>query len=326
MRSRFITSVGALLLSTCGMVNWSQAAVVEEEKKGNMPEKTFRFVLENDVFFSEDNNYTNGIRLDYAHRLSTGDYWTLSLRQDIYTPYTNNTYVHPGEHPYAGYLALGAGYILTGERFGLNVELQLGMTGVPSLAQDSQRVIHGIGQLFQWQGWEHQVPAEFTMQLSSSQEIDIACMDWKSESGWQSDGMIFTQEELGTVSMRAGMGITLRVGINLPPYQRRVGNYNASFGVSSLVKPDFDPEKLSLFFLASTAGYYVARDFSLDGGVFRYFEHDANRTPWQMEVQLGIGGQYQEVDFFIGATIQSERFDRQNGSELHGIVAVGWSW
>ncbi len=326
MRSRFAAAVGALFLTTYSIVNWSHAAVVEEEKKDNMPEKTFRLVLENDVFFSEDNNYTNGIRLDYTHRLSTGDYWAFTLRQDIYTPYTNNSYVHPGEHPYAGYLALGTGYIMTGESFGLNVELQLGVTGDLSLAEDSQRVIHGIGQLFQWQGWEHQVPAEFTMQLSSSQEIDLAFMEWEGDSGWQSDGMLFVQEELGTVSMRAGMGITMRVGINLPPYQRRVGNYNASFGLSSLIKPDFDPEKLSLFFLANVSGYYVARDFSLDGGVFRYFEHDVNRTPWQMEVQVGVGGQYDKVDFFFGATIQSERFDRQGGSEVHGVLSVGWAW
>ncbi len=303
------------------------------EESLTMPKQHVRFVIENDVIFQEDNDYTNGVRFDYARKMDEKSYWGISLTQNMYTPYTNGTTVKVGEHPYAGHLALGGAYITQGERFGTSTEFQIGVTGDLSLARYTQRAIHGIGNLFQWRGWDQQVPAEITFQLSSRQDYDLETMAFTTISGWESDSMIFARQEVGTVNIRFGAGYAFRFGKNLPPYSRHLGNKNANYGVSSLIKPNYDPCKSSYFFVASVFGEYVARDLSIEGGVLRSFESTASVQPWQAELQMGVGVVHKNVNYFAGFVYHGKQFRTQDRSKIdealtdfYGVLSVGWSF
>lgn len=290
------------------------------------PSHHMRMTLDNDVFFGDDQDYTNGLRFDYTQRMDDGNYWGLSLTQNIYTPSTNGRGNIRDEHPYAGYLALGAAYITTGKNFGTSTELQLGTTGNPSLAEEAQDLIHNMGDMGTWHGWDEQISAEFTMQLTGRQDWNICCLDKSYASGWQQDALFFTQEELGTVSLAASAGVVYRYGKNLPARMRNMGNGATHFGVSSLTKEDYDISAPSYFVLAGTSLKYVARDLFIDGGVFHNFNQTCSRMPWVAEVQLGVGVVYEGIDYYMGAIYRTDSFRTQENNTLIGTISLGWNW
>ncbi len=304
----------------------SSLVTAQESPLSQPKSQALRLLLDNDSSFGNDNNYTNGSRIDYMREWEEDQYWTLSFSQEMYTPYTNGPVPPPGEHPYAGLLALGVGFVTAGEILGISTELQIGVTGQPSLAEDTQRIVHDLGGFMQWEGWDSQVPSELTLQLSSRQELNIAPWGWQSASGWGSDSMLYFKEELGNVRISMTAGYIYRLGYNLPPTQRQAGCHRAQYAMSSLLSPDYNPQTWSLYLLAGIQGSYVAHDFSLDGGFFHDFDSTAKRVPWQLELQIGVGGHYAGVDFFVGAVLQSERFDDQYGMEEHVAFSIGWRW
>ncbi len=304
----------------------SASNILDDVVGDKLPKHYLRFILENDVFFGNDKDYTNGIRVDYAQAIDKKSFWGISLTQNIYTPYTNASYVLPGEHPYAGYLALGAAYITVGESFGTSTEFQIGVTGDESYARDTQRIIHGVAGLFQWRGWDKQVPAEITFQLSSRQDYNLSYLELNTANKLQSDSALFAREELGTFSVRAGVGYIFRLGYNLPPSSRQWGNRSSNFGVSSLSKENYDVSKNSYFFVASVLGEYVAHDLSIDGGVFHDFTSTAEREPWQAEIQLGAAIVCNGVSYYIGASYNSKRYTTQFTDNFQGLLSISWAW
>ncbi len=307
-------------------IDSSYSKIAEDALGDKLPEHYLRFTIENDVYFAEDKDYTNGVRIDYAQSIDEDSFWGLSLTQNIYTPYTNASYTLEGEHPYAGYLALGAAYITVGESIGTSTEFQIGTTGNQSLARETQRFIHGVTDLFQWRGWDTQVPAEVTFQLSSRQDFNIACLELDATNELQSDSMLYAREELGTFAVRAGVGYVFRLGYNLPPSLRQIGNRSANFGVSSLEKMNYDVSKSSYFFVVSILGEYVEHDLSIDGGVFRDFKSTAESEPWQAEAQLGAALVYKGVSYYIGATYNTKRYPTQFTNNFQGVLSLTFSW
>ncbi len=310
-----------LLAATIGSI-----ALGRDTQRSLLPSEILRFTGDNDMPFNNDDNYTSGVRLDYMKRWQRDHYWGMSLTQEIYTPSTNGELPPLGEHPYAGHLALGFAYISRGDSFGTTTELQVGITGQSSLAENSQHFIHKAGRLNQWNGWDNQVPSELTLQLSSRQEFDIEMWCTQTQSGLESDSSFSIEEAVGTAEISMGLGYTLRFGHNLPPSQRRVGCHRANYALSSLKSRNYRPEEYSLYFLTGVHAAYVAHDYSVDGGVFKRFDSSATRVPWQFEWQVGIGAQYQGVSFFLGGVLQSKRFDDQDGVDNYATFSIAWQW
>ena len=290
------------------------------------PQHHLRVMFENDSVFDNDCNYSHGSRIDYARTLPDGNAWGVSITQNIYTPETHGEQNFVDEHPYAGYLALGAAYMFIGEDFGASVEFQLGATGNASGARYCQNGLHHALGMPDWDGWDHQVPSEVTFQLSSRQDYRIPCMDCTWGNGWQSDATIFTREALGTAFIRAGVGMSFRYGVNLPQSMRVVGNHEADYGVGLLNKPTYRREDTSYFLIASLYVEYVARDITIDGGVFHHFEQSCSRRPWQVEAQLGVGISHGGIDYFAGAVYHSDTYRRQDTNGFYGTFSGTWHW
>lgn len=290
------------------------------------PTHHLRMTLDNDVFFGDDQDYTNGLRFDYTQAIDESRYWGLSLTQNIYTPSTDGWGNMPNEHPYGGYLAIGGAFLTRGEHFGTSTELQLGTTGEPSLAEEAQDIVHGLGGMDKWDGWKDQIRAEFTMQLTGRQDWNIACLDKAHANGWQQDALFFTKQELGTVSIAAEAGLVYRYGKNLPARMRNMGSGATHFGVSTLTKKDYDSAAPSYFLLAGTSLKYAARDLFIDGGVFHDFEQTCSRVPWVGEVQLGVGVVYKGIDYYMGAIYRTDTYRTQENDTILGTISLGWNW
>lgn len=291
-----------------------------------MPQHHLRFMMENDSAFGNDGNYSHGTRIDYAQEVCNGHAWGISFVQDIYTPETHTDGAVPGERPYAGYMAVGAAYLMKGENFGTAVEFQLGTTGNASGARYVQNGLHEAFGLETWDGWHDQVPAELTVQLSARQDFRLPWLEFNTGNGWMTDATFYTREEIGTAFIRGGAGLTVRYGVNLPPSMQVSGNRAANFGMGLLDKPDYRREDTSYFLQAGIYLEYVARDITIDGGVFHDFEQTCSRKPWQMEAQFGVGISYQGIDYFVGGIYHSPCYRDQKTEAVYGTFSGTWHW
>ncbi len=284
-----------------------------------------RVMFENDSFCGADGNYTHGSRLDYAQNLRNGHAWGLSLMQNIYTPNTNSYEPVPNERPYAGHLALGGAYIMPGRNIGSAFEFQLGVTGKPSLSENSQWLVHQLGDMYQWRGWAHQLDSEITLQVNSRQDYRLPFLE-TNICGLETDGALYTREEIGTVAIAGTVGLSLRIGRNLPDSMRVNGNNPGDYGIGLLRSERYRPEELSWCIIAQNSVKYVAHDLFLDGGVFHPCETTCSKNPWVFESRLGLGVSYHNIDYYLGGVFQTRAFQTQEHNTAFGTFSVTWHW
>lgn len=290
------------------------------------PTHHFRSLFENDSVSGRDRNYSHGTRMDYAQIMEDGNAWGLSYTQNIYTPETHTHHNVPGEHPYCGYMALGAAYLMRGENFGCVTEFQVGVTGRPSLAGKAQNALHEIAKMDKWYGWKDQIPAEPTFQLTSRQEWRLSFLETSVSDGVQTDAVFFLRESVGTFDISGGGGFSWRIGHNLPESSMLTGNRAGVYGLNLIRKPAYKREDCSYFFVLEGSVNYVARDLTVDGGVFRDFERTCRRTPWQPEARAGIGLIYQGVEYYVGTSVRGRTYKTQDENSVIGEFSVAWHW
>ena len=291
------------------------------------PGHHLRWIMENDSAIKDDRNYSHGTRFDYAEDIAgTSFAYGLSFTQNIYTPMTHTRGAVQREHPYAGYLALGAAFLQYGEDVGHCVEFQLGTTGKASGAREAQDVIHQSVGLDRWHGWNDQIRGEVTFQLTAQQDFRIPWLETSFSNCLQTDGIFYTREELGTVSIAGGAGLSFRIGSNLPPGMQVTRNNAATFGSGTIRKAGYNPDEASYFLVAGVSVDYVARDMFIDGGVFHDFERTCGRLPWQVEGRLGIGVRRKGVDYYAGAFIRSRGYRSQVDNTALGTFSMTFHW
>lgn len=222
-------------------------------------------------------------------------------------------------------MVLGGAYIMQGRNVASTFELQVGTTGNASLARYMQNGLHQAIGSDTWDGWGDQVPAEAVVQLSSRQDFRIPQLEF-SFGRWQTDAMIFIREQVGTMYISGGAGISFRIGHNLPSTMQVNGNQAANFGIGTLLKESHKRNEASYFLVASVYGSYVARDITIDGGVFHHFDQTCSRQPWQLEAQFGLGASYQGIDYFAGMLYHSDTYRTQNTNTLLGTFSITWHW
>lgn len=290
------------------------------------PQHHLRFLFENDSASGFDRNYTHGTRLDYAHSMSNGHAWGVSLMQNMYTPEDHSTHNVPGQHPYCGYMALGGAFLWRGDTFGWAAELQVGTTGMASCAGRFQNVLHDAFNMQNWEGWSDQIPAETTMELTLRQEWAPPILQRRLWRGVDVDTSLVLRESVGSVRISGGAGLTFRVGHNLPPTGEAAGNAPTIFGIGIIRKPQYNPAAISWYIAAEAYVDYVARDISVDGGIFHHFERTCTRTPWQMEARIGLGVRHRGVDYYTGLLVLSRTYKTQDKNSVLGTFSISWNW
>lgn len=301
----------------------------DEPQQGmDAPRHHFRWMMENDSAVMDDRNYTHGTRFDYLHDLAKNPNHALgvSLTQNIFTPQKHTDGNVPGQHPYAGYLALGVAHLYRGEDVGNVVEFQLGTTGKPSGAREMQDAIHKLCGLRRWHGWNDQIRSEVTFQLSAQQDFRLPWVETNFSNGLQTDGVFYTREEVGTVSIAGGAGVNLRIGYNLPCAMQMTRNLSATFGSGTIRKPGYNPDEPSYFLVGGVSVDYVARDLFIDGGVFHDFDRTCRLSPWQVEGRLGLGVRRKNVDYYGGVFVRSRGYRTQNDNTAMGTFSMTFNW
>ncbi len=311
---------------------------------------THSFYFENDLFTGTDQNYTNGVKyslispdlspsvkdkgkipkavLDLIHKVpfiaATGPETVhkieFSFGQNMYTPEDISvSELIPDDRPYAGWTYFGTSYhrkASLAENISTmdTVEIQVGMVGPASLAEEAQKFIHKIRDLQTPNGWDNQLSNEPGLVVAFERK-------WLFHPGTPGFGWSAIPHagfSLGNIATYANAGLEVRVGWNIPE----------DFGVS-LIRPAGSTRmaispKPGIYLLGAVDSRLVARDIFLDGNTFTD-SHSVSKEPFVTDFAAGIAFNYGSFMATFTQVLRTRKFKSQEDS-THSFGAISLSW
>jgi lipid A 3-O-deacylase len=326
----------------------------EEEKKIEEKSWTFSFYFENDLFADTDQNYTNGVKLTwispdltrYAESEKLPE-WGLkivrrlpfinepgfqrnigfSVGQNMYTPEDiSRSDLIEDDRPYGGWLYLGAAFHSKNDRRLDSMEIQLGMVGPASFAEETQTFVHRLRDIPTAQGWDNQIKNEPGLAVVYERKWRPLVMGRPGGMGF--DAIPHLGATLGNVYTYANAGVELRLGWNLPvdfgtSLIRPAGDTSAPAGSGDLRLSGRHEFGIHLF--GALNGRVVLRDIFLDGNTFRD-SHSVDKKPFVGEAVAGVSLIYGRVKLSYAQVFQTKFFDSQKDNHSFGAIAISFSY
>lgn len=315
---------------------------------------THNFFFENDLFIGTDNDYTNGMKysiispdltpqvplsrtakiprlaLDLFHSIpliknapeETGHKVELALGQNMYTPQDISRFdLIENDRPYAGYSYLAMSYHQKNDEGKLwsqmdTAEVQIGIVGPSSLAEDAQKLVHRKRNLQRPNGWEHQLNDEPGVTLVFERK-------WLYHPTHQrrfcADAIAHTGVALGNVMTYFNAGFEVRAGWNVP----------RSFAVS-LIRPAGSTWStigfgLSVYLFAAVNGRVVLRDIFLDGNTFSS-SHHVNKRTLVADLSSGVTARFRRFSLSLVHTHRTCEFDQQPRPHDFGSITISYAF
>jgi len=313
---------------------------------------TFSIYFENDLFTHTDQGYTNGTKLvwispdlsTYAD-IDTLPAWSLpiirrlpfintvglqrniafSVGQNMYTPQNTSRYeLIENDRPYAGWLYGGIAFHSKNTCHLDSFELQFGMVGPLSYAEETQKFVHKVRGFDQPNGWDNQLKNEPGLNV-------IAERKWRlltARKGFGYDAITHIGGAVGNVVTYANAGIAIRAGWNVP----------RDFGVS-LIRPagdtnapvdEHDPRFLGIrgfgvHVFASVDARAVLRDIFLDGNTFED-SHSIDKKHVVTDFAAGLSVIYYRFKISYAQVYRTKEFRGQDGDHKFGSITVSFTF
>jgi hypothetical protein len=299
---------------------------------------TLSLLFENDIFYNTDRDYTNGVQIawtttpdntpqfdvDLAHWMpifSQGGEVrsTFSLGQNIYTPSDLHLADPPTtDRPYAGYLYLAMAVTQMSNTDLDEFQIQTGVIGPDSLAQESQTFVHAILNDTIPKGWGYQLHNEPGLVLNDEHS-------WRALWAGKVLGLGFDVDPhvgaaIGNVYDYANAGLMGRFGLNLP------NDYGPTRIDPSLPGTDFfEPTgDLSIYAFSGWDGRAVARNIFLDGNTFEDSRR-VDRIPWVADFQEGIAIAMDSWRLTFTHVFRTREFTTQQHADQFGAINLSIS-
>ncbi len=293
--------------------------------------------LENDYFGNTDQHFSQGARIgvlvpaglapswvkDTMSRLpwvdaDTSKHLVFSLGQSIFTPDDlSRSDLIANERPYAGWLYGGIGLTWVDQDSFDSLELDIGIVGPSSFAEDVQKAWHEWFNFQRPLGWAHQIRDEPGIVLTYEHK-------WRglfpfSRFGLDGDITPHVGASLGNVLTQAAAGLTVRIGSDLknnldygPPRIR------PSLPGSDYFKTDGG---WSWYIFAGIEGRAVLRNIFLDGNTFRD-SHSVDKKPFVGDLQAGLAVIIGRVRLAYTHVFRSKEFDQQDDHDQFGAISL----
>jgi hypothetical protein len=301
----------------------------------------FTITEENDLVVDTDRHYTQGIKLSYLHSENHVPHWleTFSEKlpaigftasanrigtqvgQNIYTPANISvTNLQSGDRPYAGWLytglifqrrGLAAKRIPTLEHF----QLDLGIIGPDSLAEEAQTWIHELRGFETPKGWDHQLHDEPGVALKYQRSWLLSP---SADNPRYLDFIPHLGASLGNVETSFRMGATVRLGINLPDDfgVQTISSLMASEGGWS---HDKKGGRWGFYAFSGLEGSAVGYTAFLDGNLFQSSPH-VEHEPFVAEWKTGFVLVLSRVDTGFSYVYRTREFIGQQRDNGYGSV------
>ena len=262
---------------------------------------------ENDVTAHTDHYFTHGTRFQYADN----DNWGIAIGQNMYTPDDKKaTYLVPDDRPYAGYL-YGSGfytyYLASGDEF--FTELQMGMVGPDSYAEQTQIWVHEHIHSALPMGWDNQIANHFAVLLMNKYTTHILSSKYFSIDP-------YVGSQVGNLADNLNAGVNVYLGYNLPPNrnQQRMIPFKAVMGDNGGWNP-------YAYLYAGVEPRLVMYSMLLED---RRFTIHPETYVYDENAGLVLGCKYFELAFTL--CIRSREFDEQPEPEKYGAAKISFGF
>ena len=298
---------------------------------------SFSFYLGNDVFAGTDRCFTGGFKLSWVsknlknYRESPWLKWlpfvkkpgfqraiSISLGQNILTPDNiKRSDLIEDDRPYAGFLYLGIGIHSRSKTRLDTLELDLGIVGSYSYAEQVQKFIHEISNSTEPKGWHHQLKDEFALQAIYERKWKL--FQTESSNGLEFDMIPHLGGGLGNVYIYANTGAQVRFGWNLPDdfgtcLIRPGGNCNVGF---------WSQGPFGIYAFAAVDGKAVLRDIFLDGNTIRD-SHSVDKNALIADILVGIGLRAGRFNLNYSYVFWTKRFDTESKGQIFGAIKISY--
>ncbi|CAN5133315.1 lipid A deacylase LpxR family protein [soil metagenome] len=309
------------------------------------------FYFDNDLFAGSDSQYTNGARLAWlssnyrrqhlppnvlsvadALRLYPGEGWRLnygfSLTQLIYTPEdTGALELIEDDRPYAGWLGLGFSIHAKKQSVVHSLELNLGVVGPYSFAEDAQNGVHSARGIPEARGWDNQLSNEFVANLFYSTKWRYT-PDLLHHGKFRADIIPRIGAAAGNLNTSAEAGLTIRIGYNPPNDFASQRLSPTAYNQQFFIEADgtaVSNRDLGIYLFAGIGGRAVARDIFLDGNTFAH-SHSVDKENFVGEAEVGLGVRWGRFKVSYSHLVVTEQFKAQEDVQYIGSIAASYAF
>jgi len=324
MRANQLTTV-ALFAAAASFATQLACAADDTAEHG-----TISILFENDVFYNTDRDYTNGVQFAYTsapdNNFDTAvhvarllpffsqdgvvrtDY---ALGQNIYTPANLRAADPPiTQRPYAGFLYGALGLIDETDAHIDQIQMQLGVVGPDSLAEQTQDLVHRIIHDTIPQGWSYQLHNEPAIVLTDERA-------WRALESGSLFGLAFDIDPhvggaVGNVYDYVNAGAMGRIGFNLPD----------DYG-----PPRIEPSLPGSNFFEPTGvdGRAIARNIFLDGNTWDPSRH-VDKIPFVGDLQLGAALTFNSFRLTFTHVFRSREYTTQAHADQFGAIDLSYRY
>ncbi len=307
-----------------------QAAADTADERG-----TFSFTLENDLFAGTDRDYTNGALLQYISPATELASWAEAVReplawvtpaqkfhisyglgQNMYTPQDITLSDPPlDDRPYAGFLYGSIGFIGdAGDQLD-TVQLDIGVVGEYSLAEQAQKFVHSVIGSPNPEVWDTQLENEIAFRLLYERAWKMVDRVPTSLFNLSYDVSPHLGGALGTVETYLSTGIGVRLGQDLSD------DYGPPRVRPALGGPGFfeDRDGFSWYLFGGLQARAVARDLFVEGNTFQD-SRGLDLEHFQGDLQTGIAVQIYRTEVAFTYVVRSPQYVGQEHYAKFGSV------
>lgn len=322
-------------------------AMASPSSAGQEPELpwTVNIYFENDLFTGTDRNYTNGVKLsvispDLHSFVESGKLpeWSLpyiyrlpfinnpdpdlkrkvefSIGQNMYTPADiARSDLVEDDRPYAGWTYFAAAFHTRSSIWMDTIELQLGMVGPDSFADETQKAVHSLRDLQRPNGWDHQVKNEPGVNAIYERKWRLA--PFYHNGPFATDVIAHLGCSLGNVAIYANTGFETRIGWNLPD----------DFG-ASLIRPagntSFSVQhQQGGYLFAGVNGRAVGRDIFLDGNTLAD-SHRIDKKFLVADLAGGVVVYFRQFKLTWTQVLRTKEFEGQPDNHSFGSLSLSF--
>jgi hypothetical protein len=315
---------------------------------------TLTFYLENDMVTGTDREYTNGVKLTWISR-DLSDYheidtpaWSrnlidalpfvnkpgtvrnvsLSIGQNMYAPEDlERTDLILDDRPYAGITYLAAGFHSKDSKRMDTFEINVGIVGPHSYAEQVQKTWHKWINATDPRGWDHQLKDEPILNLHYERKWKLLKSD--PGKGFGFDVIPHLGASLGNALTGINTGAQARFGWHLPndygTYLIRPGSdTNAPMNEDD---PRFYPisRRLGCHLFAGFNTSAVLRNIFLDGNTFRD-SHSVDKKPFVLQGMAGVAVMVHRFKITYAYVYQTKEYETQNEDQEYTSMTVSYSF
>lgn len=338
-----VTRCGGTLarLLTSSIVALCAASAAQAEERG-----TLSLVVENDVFYGLDRDYTNGLQIAWTTGPLDDKCWicesarvlpffqgtgeiriNYALGQNMYTP-SDITLVNPPltDRPYAGWLYASMGivakrdYDSKGQWSHLEqLDLSLGVVGPSSQAEEVQTWFHQLIGVNKPMGWDTQLKDEPALLLTYERSWRYRVQDLPF--GMEMYATPHLGGAIGNVFDYVNAGAMLSLGWNLGDDYGPPRIQPSSPGSGYFQQPD----GVGFYAFAGFDARLVGHNIFLDGNTWKD-SRSVDRIPYVGDAQVGLVLSFESARLSFTHVFRTKEFETQHNADQFGAAAISWQF